>query len=349
MNNSKFLIALLFTCLSALQLSAQQQSYKVSLIGFYNLENLFDTINTPDVRDEEFTPTGKNLYTPEVYKDKLGNLSKVISEMGTDLSPDGMALLGVSEIENRSVLEDLVKQPKIADRNYQIIHYDSPDKRGIDVGLLYNPKYFTPSNSKNIPLMIYEQDDSTRIFTRDILMVEGQMDGETITVFVNHWPSRRGGEARSAPLRNAGAMVCKTMSDSIRQVRPDAKILIMGDLNDNPTSPSVAEVLAAKGKKKQVKKDGWFNPMWSFYRQGQGSNAWRDAWSLFDQIIMSHELIEQDTDGYFLYKTVIFNPAYMVQKTGHFKGYPFRTYAGGAYMGGYSDHFPVYVALVKAQ
>ncbi|MEZ4985436.1 MAG: endonuclease/exonuclease/phosphatase family protein [Saprospiraceae bacterium] len=324
-----------------------QQTYKVGLIGFYNLENLFDTIDTPDVLDTEFTPAGSKQYSPFVYQDKLNNLSKVISEMGRELSPDGVSILGVAEIENRSVLEDLVRQPAIADRNYQIVHYDSPDRRGVDVGLLYNPKYFTVTESRAVPLMIYEDDGVTRIYTRDILLVGGEYDGEKMYIMVNHWPSRRGGEAASAHLRNAGALVCKNLSDSIRQVVPTAKIVIVGDLNDDPVSPSVAKVLKAEGKKEKVPKGGFYTPMREFFKQGIGSNAYRDAWSLFDQIILSDNWLDKDS-GYFFYQAHIFNPAYLVQKTGHFKGYPFRTYAGDTYLGGYSDHFPVYMALLKA-
>lgn len=342
----RFGFLIIFTA-SLLALNAQNQSFKVGLIGFYNLENLFDTLDTPDVRDTEFTPAGAKNYNTRIYQEKLYNLSKVISEMGADLSPDGVALLGVSEIENRSVLEDLVAQPSIADRNYQIVHYDSPDRRGIDVGLLYNPKYFTVTESRAVPLMIYEEDGETRIFTRDILLVGGEYDGEKMYVMVNHWPSRRGGEAASARLRNAGALVCKNLTDSIRAAVPDAKVVIVGDLNDDPTSPSVSQVLAASGKKNRVRKGGFYTPMWEFFRKGMGSNAWRDAWSLFDQIILSDNWLSEKQPGYRFYQAYIFNPNYMVQKSGHFIGYPYRTFSGDTYLGGYSDHFPVYMAIIK--
>lgn len=337
-------------CLSLLLRNAQliaQDAYKVGLVGFYNLENLFDTLDTPDVRDTEFTPTGSKNYNGEVYQDKLNNLSRVLSEAGTELTPDGLAMFGVAEIENRSVLEDLIAQPALKDRGYEIVHYDSPDRRGVDVGLIYNPKYYEVTESRSVPLLIYEDDDSTRIYTRDILLVGGLFDGEPVYVMVNHWPSRRGGEARSAPLRNAGALVCKNLSDSIRMAVPNAKIIIVGDLNDDPVSPSVAEVLNAKGKPNRVRKGGFYNPMWQYFRRGLGSNAYRDAWSLFDQVILSDNWLDQQQNGYYFYRAYIFNPPYMTQKTGHFKGYPFRTYAGDTYLGGYSDHFPVYVALLK--
>ncbi len=326
-------------------LSAQQQ-YKVGCIGFYNFENLFDTLDAPDIRDEEFTPEGDNRYTAEIYREKQDRLASVVAELATDLTPDGLALLGVAEVENRSVLEDFVRHPKIRDRNYQIVHYDSPDERGIDVGLLYQPKYFTVTGSKAYPLLLYEN-DSTRNFTRDVLYVSGRFDDEPLHVLVNHWPSRSGGEARSQPLRNAAALLCKQICDSLLAIDAEARIVIMGDLNDDPISPSVKQILNAKRKVGQVKDGGFFNPMYDFFKKGMGTLAYRDAWSLFDQIIVSHALVREDQPGFRYLRAVIHNEPHLVQKSGHFKGYPYRTFGGGQYLGGYSDHFPVYVVLVK--
>ncbi|MEM1215113.1 MAG: endonuclease/exonuclease/phosphatase family protein [Bacteroidota bacterium] len=340
-----FVLCFLFASLLTLQ--AQNQNYQVGLIGFYNLENLFDTLDTPDVRDTEFSPAGDKNYNTDLYQDKLGNLSSVIAKLGTDLSPDGVSILGVCEIENRSVLEDLVAHPNLVERGYQIVHHDSPDKRGIDVGLLYNPKYFTVTNSKNHEVLIYDDEDGERIFTRDVLLVEGQYGDDQVFIMVNHWPSRRGGEARSAPKRAAAALVCKNLADSIRTNVPNAKIVIMGDLNDDPISPSVAKVLRAQGKRNKVRKGDLYSPMWSFYRKGMGTTAWRDAWSLFDQIIVSDNWLDNEQDGFSFYQAHIYNPNYLVQKTGHFKGYPFRTFVGDTYLGGYSDHFPVYMAVIR--
>ena len=232
-------------------------------------------------------------------------------------------------------------------RNYQIVHFDSPDRRGIDVALLYQPKYFTVTASRAVPLMIYG-DDSTRIYTRDILFVSGLYNGEPLHVLVNHWPSRRGGESATQPLRNAGAMVCKQIVDSLVALDANAKVLIMGDLNDDPVSPSVRQVLNAKRKKDQVRPGGLFNPMYDYYKKGIGTLAYRDAWSLFDQIILSEGFINPAAGGFQYFQTNIHNEPYLIQKTGHFKGYPFRTYAGSQYLGGYSDHFPVHIVLVKA-
>ena len=328
------------------QAQAQETQYKVTCVGFYNLENLFDTKDDPATLDEEFTPDGTRRWTEEVYKDKLKNLSRVISELGTDLTPDGVAILGVSEIENRLVLEDLVKEPVIAGRHYQIVHFDSPDRRGIDVGLLYQPKYFKVTGSASLPLMIYGS-DGERVYTRDILYVSGLLDGEPLHVLVNHWPSRRGGEAASQPFRNAAAQICKNVKDSLLLENPNAKVIVMGDLNDDPVSPSVKKILAAKGKEKDVFDGDFYNPMLTFFKQGYGTTAYRDAWSLFDQIIISEGLVEQPQAGYRFYKVAVHNKPYLIQRTGQYKGYPFRTFDFDNYIAGYSDHFAVYMYLVK--
>ena len=342
----KFSFFLFLSILLFQNLSAQEAQYKVAGIGFYNFENLFDTEDDPDIRDEEFTPNGKRHWTDDLYQDKLKNLSKVVSELGTELTPDGLAIVGICEIENRKVLEDFVKQPAVADRNYQIVHYDSPDERGIDVALLYQPKYFILTKSTPIPLLIYD-DDGDRNFTRDVLHVEGELDGDKIHVLVNHWPSRSGGEKRSQPGRNAAALICKQVKDSLKQIDPNVKIMILGDLNDDPTSPSVKSVLACKYKTKDVRRGDFYNPMQQYFKKGFGTTAWRDAWSLFDQVIVSSGLTKKKQPGYHYYKAIVYNKPYLIQKKGRYKGYPFRTFDFDNYMGGYSDHLPVYLFLVK--
>lgn len=327
--------------------SYSQQQYKVGAIGFYNFENLFDTLDAPDIRDEEFTPSGSNVWNTEKYLAKLHNLSRVVSELATDITPDGVSILGVSEVENRKVLEDFVGQPLVRDRNYQIVHHDSPDERGVDVALLYNPKYFKLLGARAMPLVIYRE-NGERDFTRDVLLVSGLFDGEPMHIMVNHWPSRSGGEAASQPFRNAAAMICKAAADSLMQEDPNAKILIMGDLNDDPISPSVRKILNAQREKEPAGRGGLYNPMYNLFKKGIGTLAYRDAWSLFDQILLSHGFVNEEAEGYKYYKVFIYNEPYLLQQSGQFAGYPFRTFGGGAYLGGYSDHFPVYVALVKA-
>jgi hypothetical protein len=340
------LLLLLFSGLYLSTSFAQKTEYKVGLIGFYNLENLFDTINDPNINDEEFLPNGVKNYTGAVYLDKLNRLASVISKIGTDLSPDGLSIIGDAEIENENVLRDLVNEPQLKSRNYHFVHYDSPDERGIDVALLYNPKYFTPVYSQPLPVHLMNT-DSTERKTRDVLFVYGKYDGEDLFIFVNHWPSRRGGEEASAPHRANAAKVCKQKIDSITALNPEAKIIVMGDLNDDPVDPSVAVVLGAKGDRTQVSKGGLFNPWLDYYKKGIGTLAYNDSWNLFDQIIVSAGLLDRSQGGYFFHKAEIFSRPWMLQTSGRYKGYPKRTYDFNNYMAGYSDHFPTYIVLLK--
>ncbi len=339
---------ILFTLILSICLSSQlysQQEYTVACIAFYNLENLFDTLDTEGVNDFEFTPAGPNVYNSVVYYDKLEKLSKVISEIGTNYTPDGPALIGVSEIENITVLEDLIQQPAIVNRGYKIIHQDSKDGRGVDVALLYQSKYFKPDTTYYHSL-IKSGDDEEVKYSRDILIAMGQLAGEPIAISVNHWPSRSGGEQGTAHLRQKAAAYNRYFLDSIAEHHHITKALVMGDLNDDPTDKSIRDDLRAKRTQDGLEPNEMFNPYESYYRKGIGTTAYRNAWSLFDQIILSDELANSE-NGFKFYKAEIFNPPYLTQKTGRFKGYPFRAYSFGKYIGGYSDHFPVYILLVK--
>lgn len=344
-------ILMLFTflfiaCAHAQDKKNTERKFQVALIGFYNLENFYDTINDPGKNDEEFLPEGANHYTGSVYRDKIGKLSDVISQIGTDISPDGLAVMGCAEIENDTVLNDLVHSAKLDKRGYKIVHYNSPDIRGVDVGLLYNPKYFTPGFSQSLFVPLFEPDSAPR-FTRDVLYVEGIMLGEPVYIFVNHWPSRRGGEEASAPARAIAAGVARHKIDSITKINPDAKIVLMGDLNDDPVSPSVAKVIGATGIREAVKKGGMFNPWTTYYKQGIGTLAYQDSWNLFDQIIISSGWLDKNQSGLFFKDARIFSKPWMMQQEGRYKGYPKRTYDFNRYMGGYSDHFPTYTIFYK--
>ncbi len=321
--------------------------YKVAAIGFYNLENLFDTIDSPTTNDIDFTPGGRLLWNTEKYVSKEGNMAKVISLLGTELNPDGLAILGVAEVENRKVLEDLVAQPALAPRNYKIVHYDSPDERGIDCGLLYNPKYFTVLGSKAVPVSLKGPKDTVPDFTRDILYVAGRFDGEPLHVMVCHWPSRRGGEKASEWARMAAATRCREVADSIRQVNPEAKIVIMGDLNDDPINKSLTDGLRSRGNVDDVKSGDVYNLMYSHYKDGDGTLAYRDAWNLFDQIMVTKPLVNKKSGGWQVYKSMVFKEPWLLQTEGAFRGYPFRTYVGDIFINGYSDHLPVYFYLLK--
>ncbi len=337
------LLILLFLTGSLL---AQKSQYKVACIGFYNLENLFDTVDDTLINDQEFLPHSYKEWTLERYEEKVGNMAYAISQMGIDKSKNGVSVLGVSEVENYKVLHDLVSHPFLKERNYGIVHYDSPDFRGIDVALLYQKAHFSPDTSYTLTLPIIE--NGLTKYTRDILYVAGDFDGERMHFMVNHWPSRRGGAAKTAPYRNRGAQICRAHIDSLNRVEDGAKVVVMGDLNDDPTSPSVKSHMRAKSSIKDCDTEDIFNPMIDLYRRGTGSNAWNDAWSLFDQVMLSGSFVDKNQDGFFYYQGIVFNKKFLIQKFGQYKGYPFRTFGGSTYMGGYSDHFPVFVYLLKA-
>lgn len=332
------------SCGSAKQtVSDSKVSLQVVGVGFYNLENLFDTINQENL-DEEFLPNGSMRWTSLKYKAKLKNMAYAISQIGLDVTPRGVSILGVSEIENRGVLQDLVKEPSIANRTLQIVHYDSPDRRGVDVGLLYNPRDFMVTASKSYRLN-YPEDPT--LITRDQLLVSGYLLNEKIHVIVGHWPSRIGGEQASAPKRNAAAALSKHIADSLYQQDANAKIIIMGDFNDDPFNESTAKVLSAKKNRDEVPERGLYNPMWRILDSGVGSLAYNNQWNLFDQIIISKPFIHNDNSKLRFWKAEVFNKSFLIQQEGSYKGSPLRTHAGGVWLNGYSDHFPTLVYLVK--
>lgn len=325
---------------------AQTHRYKACVIAFYNLENFYDTINNPLVNDDDFTPGGSKHYTKEIYLDKIEKLATVISQIGTEISPSGPAMLGVAEIENDTVLQVLIHHPFLIQRHYQLIHFDSRDARGIDVALLYNPSIFLPEKATKLFVPL-PGNSKEAYYTRDILYTSGWLAGERIHVYVNHWPSRRGGEERSSPARKAAARVCKNHFDSILHKEPAAKIIVMGDLNDDPDSPSITQTLAASPSIAQTRPGQLFNPWTHWYRNGIGTLANRDSWGLFDQILLSHAWLSPRSEGFFFHSQHIFHPAYLTENTGRYKGYPMRTWDGNTYRGGYSDHFPTYIVLLK--
>lgn len=333
--------------LTAFYTSYGQQKAKAICVAFYNFENYFDTLNNPEINDDDFTPEGSMGNTSEVFIQKTTNLAQVVSEIGTELTPDGPALLGVSEIENIDVLLHFAKHPLIASRNYTPLHFDSKDARGIDVALLYNPVYFIPIQSTSLAVNMPNEKSGKPYYTRDILWATGLLDGDTTHIFVNHWPSRRGGEKKSSPKREAAACVAKHVIDSLMQENINSKIILMGDLNDDPTNKSVKKVLNTSAKKDKTAPGQLYNPYHDLYMKGDGTLAYRDAWNLFDQIIVSEPYLNPQTDGYQFYKAGIFKAPFIIEQEGRYKGYPKRSFAGGNFNSGYSDHFPSYLFLIK--
>lgn len=320
------------------------QEYTPAVVGFYNVENLFDVYDSEGIRDVEWTPEGPKRWNEERYQEKLRRLAKVMGEMGHDIHPLGCQIIGLAEIENRQVVQDLIDTAPLNERGYDIVHYDSPDRRGIDVGLIYQPEFYKVFNHKSYTLKIPGKDN---FFTRDQLLVSGVFDNDTVHVIVAHWPSRRGGEKRSLPMRMEAAELGRHIVDSLLTENPNSKIMYMGDLNDDPVNPSVRRGLRSTGDIKKATDGVFFNPMEGLFDKGIGSLAWRDSWNLFDQIILSPGLVKEAQEGYRFFGARVFNKPYLRQAEGRFAGYPFRTYVGDTYREGYSDHFPVYVILVK--
>ncbi len=338
----------LFFLLVLLNVNAQEKKkFKIHTIAFYNLENLFDTINDVNKFDERSPIMEIKANRGEVYKKKVHNMARVIADIGLDVTKNTPAIIGVSEIENREVLEDVINDPLLLHKDYGIVHFHSPDARGIDVGLLYQKSLFTPIYTSSHELKIYNDNTRKRVYTRDQLLVSGKLEGEMIHIIVSHWPSRSGGEARSRPKRIAAAKLNKRIIDSLQSIDPYAKIFTMGDFNDDPTNSSMKDVLKAKKNKKDVSLKGIYNPMEAMFKKGLGSNAYRDAWSLFDQILITKPLLEKDYSTFRFYKAGIFDKNYLINKKGRWKGYPFRSFADGGFTNGFSDHFPVFVYVIK--
>ena len=337
---------LLLALLPIIVLAQQKQNYKVAIVAFYNCENFYDTVHNPMINDIDFTPAGAYKYNTAIYLDKVKKLANVISQIGVDVNRDGPALLGVAEIENDTVLRDLIHSPSLLRCNYQIVHYDSRDPRGIDVALIYNPKYFVVEESKPLFVQLPGRSKYAR-YTRDILWVRGKLDGEEINILVNHWPSKLGGEGKSASARAAAAAVCKIQLALIEKNTPNAKTIVMGDLNDDPISPSITRVLNAKARVQDVKEGDVYNPWAELYNKGIGTLAYNDCWSLFDQILLTYPWLNKQQDGFFFYKQFVFNKEFMTENRGVRKGYPMRTWDGFIYRGGYSDHYPSYIVLLK--
>lgn len=342
----KGFLLMLLLFLSSFGYTQQPKNFKIRTIAFYNVENLFDTINDSLTFDDDRTPEGKDGWTIERYSQKINNIAKVISQIGFKVSKASPDIVGLCEIENVTVLQELVAHPNLQKSNYGIIHFDSPDERGIDVALLYKKDVFSPTSFVSRRLLL-QNEEGFRDYTRDQLVVGGLLDDEQIFYIVNHWPSRSGGEARSKPNRMAAAKLNKRIIDSILEIDRRAKIISMGDFNDDPVDDSLKKLLKTKGKKKNLEPQDIFNPMVKLYKKGIGSLAYRDRWNLFDQLFFTANLLKKDNDSYRFWKANVFVHPYLITGKGRYKGYPFRTYAGGSYTGGYSDHFPVFMYLIK--
>lgn len=322
----------------------QLQAYSVC---FYNLENLFDTIHDEGKNDYEYLPDGTNKWGSMKYTNKLKNMAQVLSELGTSKICKAPAIIGVSEVENRHVLEDLLKEPVLANKGWEILHIEGPDRRGVDCAFFYNPRIFHLDNY-HLTQFIYENGDTTRR-TRGFLLASGTIAGEKVHVIVNHWPSRAAG----SEFREMGGRQVRRMVDSITTQDPKAKVIIMGDLNDDPNNKSVTEGLRAVHKVKDAGDNDLYNPWWDMlYKVGQGTLLYDGKWNLFDQIIFSSNLLNLDENNkqykeLKYYRNEIYLRDFLMQNEGKGKGAPKRTHASGVWQNGYSDHLPTQVFFRK--
>ena len=335
-----------FMLLILLNITAQEnkRNFKIHTVAFYNLENLFDTINDVNKNDEASPIMEIRFNRGKIYREKVSNMAEVVSQIGFDITKRPPSILGICEVENRMVVEDLISDEKLKKYNYGIVHYESPDDRGIDVGLIYNKDVFKVKNSSSHDVFITGNNSSKRRNTRDQLVVSGYLDGELMHFIVNHWPSRGADETK----RIAAAEVNNFIIDSLRNKYDSPKIITMGDFNDDPFDKSIKKILGAKKNINDVKKNDLYNPFETILvDEGVGSNAYRDKWQLFDQIILSKPFLDKDYKDYQLYKAGVFNKSFLINKKGKFKGYPFRSFSYGTFTGGYSDHLPPYIYLLK--
>lgn len=340
------LLLVLFFCLP----SAAQTKYNVYAVGFYNLENLFDTCHDVGKKDYEFLPNGSYKWNGLKYSHKLHNMARALSDMGTTMLPGvGCSVIGVSEVENDHVLAALCDQPELSKRGYKFCHVEGPDHRGVDCALLYNPSLFTVKGVRLYPYIPTEKQDSA-FRTRGFLAVSGVLAGEHVVVIVNHLPSRFNGSY----YREVGAAQIKALKDRVLAGDPKAKVIVMGDMNDDPTNKSMHDVLSAKEEVSMVGKDDMYNPWYNVLaKQGTGTLQYQGSWNLFDQIILSPSLINKDGKKDYttlkFFKNEVQRMPYLFQTEGKYKGNTKRTTAGGVWLDGYSDHLPTVVYLVKEQ
>ncbi|MDT0558259.1 endonuclease/exonuclease/phosphatase family protein [Ichthyenterobacterium sp. W332] len=316
-------------------MSQRSNSDKKYCIAFYNLENLFDTVDDAFTNDNDFLPNSAKRWTNKRFDRKVYKLGLAISKLGKDTVGALPAIVGLAEVENKEVINALINSEYLEHVNYSIEHYDSSDERGIDVGLIYNEDVFTVTSSKTYTVYL-KDDDGERDYTRDILLVSGKMEEEEVHFIVNHWPSRRDGEVLTNSKRVTAAKHVSDIIAELRQDHDDPQIIVMGDFNDNPDNDSLKHL---------VNNDGLFNPMETIWSPEKGSQSYDFNWNMFDQILCSINFLSSDNSKLRFFEADVYDEEYLTQFRGKYKGTPFRTYVGKKYKGGYSDHFPVYMIL----
>ncbi|MEO0896543.1 MAG: endonuclease/exonuclease/phosphatase family protein [Bacteroidota bacterium] len=310
-------------------------------VAFYNVENLFDTKDNPQTNDQDFLPEGRYQWTEENLDIKLSNLASVIGKIGEG----GPALLGVAEVENRDVLTRLASHELIRSKNYEIVHDDSPDERGIDVGFIYDPEVF---QLKGYEPLIVSKSDQPGFKTREILMVNGEVNKLPVYVFINHWPSRREGKMESQPNRLAAAHTLRKKVDEVRKNFQEVGIIIMGDFNDDPIDTSIKDALGAQTSMAALEEDALYNATFDLFNpDNSGSLTYKGKWNLFDQIILSEDLMDGEHSlSYMPQSAKVYKAENIRVPNRKTKFVPRRAIFRGEFQeDGYSDHFPVYLKL----
>lgn len=304
------------------------------IVAFYNVENLFDLENDRLTNDDEFTPNGDLHWTKERYDHKLQNISKVLFNLGNQAP----MLIGLVEVENYKVVEELAKTGRLSKTPYKIVQYDSPDRRGIDCALLYDTRRLIVEEQEKLDVRLTGNDD---FLTRDILHIKGLIaNNERVHIFVNHWSSRREGTMETEHKRIRAATVLKEKISEIRKYDPDVKIIVMGDFNDEPSSKSVQQILNAAGSKASL-----FNLMAEPSREGEGTIVYKREWLMFDQLMVSQNLMHGKGLNVKGEKAHVYKDESILYTYHNGGQKPNSTYGGPEYYGGYSDHLPIYLIL----
>ncbi|AXO80919.1 endonuclease [Olleya aquimaris] len=306
-------------------------------VAFYNIENLFDIYKDELTRDKDFNPTSEKRWTIKRYNNKLRKIGYAISNIGRKETNSHPAIIGLAEVENEAVIQDLIKSKHLKEYPYQFVHYNSKDERGIDVAFIYDNKKFTVTSS-DVFTYNFTNDDGSLDYTRDILLVSGMFLGETVHFLVNHWPSRRSGNIETEHKRLTASKHLQSIITTLKDNLPDARIIVMGDFNDDPASKSIEEL---------VDNQGLYNPMETLLSIDRGTTSHNFEWNLFDQILITPNFFKSRSKSFRYVKADIYDPDFLKQSDGKYKGTPYRTYVGKRYKGGYSDHFPVYLILKK--
>ena len=329
------------------------------VIGFYNVENLFDTVHDRGRNDQAFLPDGENAWTPDKYEKKLSNIASVIRAMSVE-NGRWHTILGLAEVENDRVLDDLTARPELAEAGYRYVHEESPDVRGIDCALLYRPEQFQVLQTRTLPYdfdtrsgIVFEKtpEEQAEFRTRDVLCVRGKLEGEMYAVYVCHWPSRSG--SKGADMRCRAAEIVMDDILAMEKKYPGIRIVVMGDMNDNPEDDCLAVWLRGRETIAEMQEGDLFSPFLRMHKDGYGSEEYHGEWNIFDCILVNGALAAPADGGLRILKSdpfhygYVFNPPFLTQQEGRYAGTPFRTFSGGQFAGGYSDHYPTYIIIGK--